>query len=86
MHLGRYLSLSLSLSDAARNMEIKAPNFHDMPRFYGMPNDDVMKFLKEFKNLVGRIPLIPVGVTDEDVNKKIFPKCLQHLAKNWSSN
>lgn len=39
------------LFDGARNLDIKAHHFHDMP------NKDVMKFLKEFEYVVGRIPL-----------------------------
>ena len=55
-----------------------------MPKFYGHANEDVMKFLKEFEALVGRVPIGGnTGVTDGDVRKKLFPMCLQDLEKTW---
>ena len=39
---------AIVLSVAARNMEIKSHHFHDMPKYYGMDNEDVIRFLKEF--------------------------------------
>lgn len=72
---------TVMLSNDATNMDIKA-HFHELPRFYGMPNKDVMKFFKEYEGLVGLIPLTATEVTDEDITKKVFPICLQDLAKN----
>lgn len=43
------------LSNDARNMEIKAYQFHDLPRYCGIPNEDLVKFLKECDGLVRMI-------------------------------
>ena len=74
---------SIVLSAAARNMEIKSHHFHDMPKYYGMANEDVIRFLKEFEALIARLPLTVgnVTITDEEIRKKVFPMCMQDKAK-----
>ena len=40
---------AIVLSNDARNMEIKPHHFHDLPKYYGMANEDVIRFLQEFE-------------------------------------
>ena len=79
---------AIVLSVAARNMEIKSHHFHDMPKYYGMDNEDVIRFLKEFEALIARLPLTVgnVTITDEEIRKKVFPMCMQDKAKRWLLN
>lgn len=76
------------LSNEARNMEIKAHHFRDLPKYYGMANEDIIRFLKQFESLIARIPLTVGGitVTDEEIRKKVFPICMQDKAKSWLLN
>ena len=69
---------AIVLSAATRNMEIKSHHFHDMTKYYGMANEDVIRFLKEFEGLIARLPLTvgTVTITDEEIRKKIFPMCM----------
>ena len=38
--------LSIVLSNDAWNMEIKPHHFFDMPNYYGVDNEDIIRFLK----------------------------------------
>ena len=69
---------AIVLSAAARNMEIKSHHFHDMPKYYGIANEDVIRFLKEFEGLIARIPLTVGTMTiyDGEIRKKVFPMCM----------
>ena len=55
--------LAIVLSNDARNMEIRPHHLLDMPNYYGVYNEDIIRFLKEFEVLVSRIPLIKGTVT-----------------------
>ena len=39
---------ALVLSDAARKLEIKGHFIQQLPKFYGMPNEDVLSFMREY--------------------------------------
>ena len=79
---------AIVLSNEARNLELKAHHFHNLPKFYEMANEDVIRFLKVFEALIAGIPLTAGGVTvsDGEIRKKVFSMCLQDKARNWLLN
>lgn len=79
---------AIMLSNLVRNFELKAHHFHNLPKFYGMANEDVIRFLNEFEVLIAGIPLTAGGVTvsDEEIRKKVFSMCLQDKTRNCLLN
>ena len=73
---------ALVLSDAARKLEIKGHFIQQLLKFYGMPNEDVLSFMREIGNFVMTLT-VPDGTKDEDVQMRIIPMCLQDNAKTW---
>ena len=73
---------ALVLSDAARKLEIKGHFIQQLPKFYGMPNEDVLSFMREIGNFVMTLT-VPDGTKDEDIQMRIIPMCLQDNAKAW---
>ena len=79
---------AIVLSIEARNIQLKAHHLHNLPKFYGRADEDVMGFIKEFELLISGVPLTVEGVTvtDEEIRKKVFPMCLQDKARSWLVN
>ena len=79
---------AIVLSNDDRNMKIKPHHLLGMPNYYGVDNEDIIRFLKEFEVLVSRIQLTEGSVTvfDDEIRKKIFPMCMQDKAKSWILN
>ena len=76
---------AIALSAATRDLEIKNHMFQQLPKFYGMNNEDVMGFLRDLDNFINNLPRPGAGVTDDELKMKVFAMGLGDKAKAWLS-
>ena len=73
---------AIMLTNATRNLDIKNHLFHQIPKFYGMANEDVMTYLRDVNAFIRHITK-PADVTDDDLRMKVMAMGLGDKAKTW---
>ena len=84
-HMGTTEALpepAIVLTNATRNLDIKNHMFHQIPKFYGMANEDVMTYLRDVNAFIRHITK-PADVTDDDLRMKVMAMGLGDKAKTW---
>ena len=74
--------MDVSICLVPRKLDIKGHFIQQLPKFYGMPNEDVLLFMREIGSFVMNLT-VPDGTKDEDIQMRIIPMCLQDNAKDW---
>src|SRR5262249_37762570 len=72
---------SILLDDATRNYELKALHYNMLLSFYGMPNKDLLTFIRDFYATIQTFPL--QGLTEDQLRMRCFPYTLKDKAKTW---
>ncbi|KAK3229116.1 hypothetical protein Dsin_000997 [Dipteronia sinensis] len=73
--------LCIALDEAARNYELKSFHYNLLPAFHGLPNEDVLKFLREFYAAIQAFP--NNRVTENQLRMRCIPHALKDKAKTW---
>ena len=71
----------IQLGDATRNYEVKNVHFTMLPSFYGIPNEDLLIFIRDFYPNVQTFPL--QGLIKDQLRMRCFPYTLKDRAKAW---
>ncbi|KAK3204533.1 hypothetical protein Dsin_018579 [Dipteronia sinensis] len=64
-----------ALDEAARNYELKSFHYNLLPAFHGLPNEDVLKFLREFYAAIQAFP--NNRVTENQLRMRCIPHALK---------
>ena len=71
----------IQLGEAARNYELKNVHFTMFPSFYGIPNEDLLIFIRDFYATVQTFSL--QGLTEDQLRMRCFPYSLKDRVKAW---
>ncbi|KAK3205398.1 hypothetical protein Dsin_019444 [Dipteronia sinensis] len=73
--------LCIMLDMAARNYELKSFCYNLLPTFHDLPNEDVLKFLREFYTAIESFP--NNWVTEDQLRMRCIPHALNEKGKTW---
>ncbi|KAK3200507.1 hypothetical protein Dsin_023922 [Dipteronia sinensis] len=73
--------LCIALDEVARNYELKSFHYNLLPAFHGLPNEDMLKFLREFYASIQAFP--NNRVTENQLLLRCIPHALKEKAKTW---
>lgn len=71
----------ITLSDAARNYELKGIHYNMLPSFYELSNEDPLNFIRDFYGTVQNFPLR--GLSKDQLKMRRFSYTLKEIAKSW---
>ncbi|KAK3193684.1 hypothetical protein Dsin_024994 [Dipteronia sinensis] len=73
--------LCIALDAEAMNYELKSFHYNLLPTFHGIPNEDVLKFIREFYVAIQAFP--NNMVTENQLRIRCIPHALKEKAKTW---
>ena len=69
------------LEQIARDYDLKPQYYPLLPSFYGMSGEDPIDFIREYEEVISRIPI--GHLTEDQLRRRIFPYTLKDKAKTW---
>jgi hypothetical protein len=73
--------LCIVLENAARNYELRSSHYNQLPVFRGLPDEDVLLFLREFYAAIQSLP--NHRITEDQLRMRCIPHALKDEAKTW---
>ena len=72
----------IQLGEATQTYKLNNVHFTILPSFYGIPNADLLIFIRDFYATMQTFPP-PQGLTKEQLRMRCFPYTLKDRAKAW---